>query len=119
MYFSKLTSVQQQTNTCQATSVLAPLQDFLKAFREIKNCVSACNQHGLYKKLEEQQTELEMCEKALADYKESKRRAFPRFYFVSSNDLLDILSNGTQHAWPALVPSFDVLSLEGTDLTAA
>ena len=35
-----------------------------------------------------------MCEKALADYMESKRRAFPRFYFVSTADLLDILSNG-------------------------
>ena len=31
---------------------------------------------------------------ALADYMESKRRAFPRFYFVSTADLLDILSNG-------------------------
>ena len=34
------------------------------------------------------------CEKALADYLETKRRAFPRFYFVSSTDLLDILSKG-------------------------
>lgn len=32
---------------------------------------------------------------ALADYMESKRRAFPRFYFVSAADLLDILSNGS------------------------
>lgn len=36
----------------------------------------------------------QMCQKALSDYMESKRRAFPRFYFVSSADLLDILSNG-------------------------
>lgn len=35
-----------------------------------------------------------MCEKALADFMESKRRAFPRFYFTSTQDLLDILSNG-------------------------
>lgn len=39
-------------------------------------------------------THPQVCEKALADYMESKRRAFPRFYFVSTADLLDILSNG-------------------------
>ena len=29
---------------------------------------------------------------------EGKKRAFPRFYFVSTNDLLDILSNGNNPA---------------------
>jgi dynein heavy chain len=37
---------------------------------------------------------LRECEKALTDYLETKRRAFPRFYFVSPTDLLDILSKG-------------------------
>jgi hypothetical protein len=40
----------------------------------------------------------QVCEKALADYMESKRRIFPRFYFVSTADLLDILSNGNNPA---------------------
>jgi len=37
---------------------------------------------------------LKICEKALNDFLDGKRKAFPRFYFVSVNDLLDILSNG-------------------------
>lgn len=39
--------------------------------------------------------QLEMCEKALQDYLETKRIAFPRFYFVANADLLDILSKGS------------------------
>lgn len=41
---------------------------------------------------------MKVCEKALNDFLDSKRRAFPRFYFVSVNDLLDILSNGNAPA---------------------
>jgi dynein heavy chain, axonemal len=35
---------------------------------------------------------LERCEKALSNYLESIRRIFPRFYFVSPSDLVDIIS---------------------------
>ncbi|XP_063574371.1 dynein axonemal heavy chain 17 [Pongo abelii] len=58
------------------------------------NVVEATNQPGLYDKLEALKKSLAICEKALAEYLETKRLAFPRFYFVSSADLLDILSNG-------------------------
>ncbi|XP_008590720.1 PREDICTED: dynein heavy chain 17, axonemal-like [Galeopterus variegatus] len=58
------------------------------------NVVEATNKPGLYDKLEALKKSLAMCEKALAEYLETKRLAFPRFYFVSSADLLDILSNG-------------------------
>ncbi|XP_012590395.1 PREDICTED: dynein heavy chain 17, axonemal-like [Condylura cristata] len=58
------------------------------------NVVEATNKPGLYKKLEGLKKSLAVCEKALAEYLETKRLAFPRFYFVSSADLLDILSNG-------------------------
>ena len=63
-------------------------------FEKSKNVVKATNQPNLFNKLEKLQGQLSLCEKALAEYLETKRLAFPRFYFVSSADLLDILSNG-------------------------
>ena len=39
---------------------------------------------------------MDICEKALNEYLETKRRAFPRFYFVARTDLLDILSKATK-----------------------
>lgn len=39
----------------------------------------------------------------MAEYLEVKRLAFPRFYFISSADLLDILSNGTNPQLVSLV----------------
>ena len=56
--------------------------------------MDATNRPKLYERLEALQGQLSLCEKALAEYLETKRLAFPRFYFVSSADLLDILSNG-------------------------
>ena len=59
-----------------------------------KNVIEATNKPNLVERLEAIQGQLTLCEKALADYLETKRLAFPRFYFVSSVDLLDILSMG-------------------------
>lgn len=61
---------------------------------QIKNAMKFCTIQGLLKRLEKIEKELKVCEKALNEFLDSKRRAFPRFYFVSVNDLLDILSNG-------------------------
>ncbi|GBF96391.1 dynein heavy chain axonemal [Raphidocelis subcapitata] len=80
--------------TARFARIDADVRSVLREFRGTQNCVACCNREGLLKFLESQQAALEVCEKALADYMESKRRAFPRFYFVSTADLLDILSNG-------------------------
>lgn len=69
-------------------------QELVKEVEKTKNVVDATNIPNLYDRLENLQGQLTLCEKALAEYLETKRLAFPRFYFVSSADLLDILSNG-------------------------
>ncbi|CAG9859865.1 unnamed protein product [Phyllotreta striolata] len=72
-------------------------REFKEILRDMSanlNIVRATNKFGLSEKLEELLKDLILCEKALNDYLDMKRLAFPRFYFVSSADLLDILSNG-------------------------
>lgn len=70
------------------------VKTILKEGEHTKIAVTFCNQNNVFQRLEEVQKQLTLCEKALNDFMDSKRRAFPRFYFVSPADLLDILSNG-------------------------
>ncbi|CAL8367474.1 unnamed protein product [Boreogadus saida] len=60
------------------------------------NVVQVTNRPGYQEQLEALQQRLSVCEKALAEYLETKRLTFPRFYFVSATDLLEIVSKGTQ-----------------------
>lgn len=62
---------------------------------EKKNVRDGCNTDGYLDKLESIQEQLELCKKSLADFLDGRRRQFPRYYFVSEADLLDILSNGS------------------------
>ena len=74
-------------------------QIFTELMREmalVPKVIEATSRPRLGEELENIQSNLSLCEKALAEYLEAKRLAFPRFYFASSADLLDILSNGNQ-----------------------
>ncbi|KAG5856708.1 hypothetical protein ANANG_G00010770 [Anguilla anguilla] len=74
----------------------ADFKDLMFGSAKTKNVIEATNKPKLFERLEDLQNRLALCEKALAEYLETKRLAFPRFYFVSSADLLDILSKGSQ-----------------------
>ena len=64
-------------------------------------CYTSDLLRGLLPTLLEQ---LEMCQKSLTAYLETKRAEFPRFYFVSDPTLLEILSLGCDP--PSVVPHF-------------
>ena len=72
------------------------MKTILRAANTTPVIIELCNKEGLESRLLELQKQLATCEKALDEYLEQKRRQFPRFYFVSIPDLLDILSKGGQ-----------------------
>uniref|UniRef100_A0A182IVR3 Dynein beta chain, ciliary n=4 Tax=Anopheles atroparvus TaxID=41427 RepID=A0A182IVR3_ANOAO len=74
----------------------AEFKIMMEEMSKTSNVIHATNREGLVEKLDTLQSQLALCEKALAEYLETKRLYFPRFYFVSSADLLDILSNGNR-----------------------
>ncbi|KAL7826037.1 hypothetical protein SRHO_G00337750 [Serrasalmus rhombeus] len=71
-------------------------QELMTNIVKTANVIEVTNQPGYLEKLETLQQRLSVCEKALAEYLETKRLTFPRFYFVSAADLLEIVSKGTQ-----------------------
>jgi len=74
------------------------VKTILKIAGKTGGVLDSCNRSGLLAKLEHLSEQLELCKKSLADFLDGKRRQFPRFYFVSEADLLDILSNGSTPA---------------------
>ncbi|KAK0416096.1 hypothetical protein QR680_012296 [Steinernema hermaphroditum] len=57
--------------------------------------VSLCSRQSLRRTLEQIIDQLNRCQKALNNFLEEKRKAFPRFYFLGDDDLLEILGQST------------------------
>ena len=58
------------------------------------NPIEVCTAQGREDAFFKCQGSLELCQKSLSDYLEVKKKKFPRFYFISAVDLVDILSKG-------------------------
>lgn len=66
----------------------------LKDASEKQYTIVFCDQDWVLKSFDNVYNQLQVCEKALNKFMAEKQKCFPRFYFTSSSDLLDILSNG-------------------------
>lgn len=71
------------------------VRKILKKAWKTFNVREACTEVGLIKRLEGIVEKLELCKHRLKEFLDGRRRQFPRFYFMSEADLLDILSNGS------------------------
>ncbi|CAE8610871.1 unnamed protein product [Polarella glacialis] len=60
--------------------------------RENPKIIDICATEGLLEKWRECNVTLDMVQKGLEDYLETKRNGFARFYFLSNDELLEILS---------------------------
>jgi dynein heavy chain, axonemal len=72
----------------------ADVKMLLKEAKKKEFAIVFSTQAGYLEKIEQANEKLVKCEKALQRFMDAKRTCFPRFYFVSPADLLDILSNG-------------------------
>ncbi|VDI54361.1 Hypothetical predicted protein, partial [Mytilus galloprovincialis] len=64
----------------------------MKTARDNPQVISLCPDNRLLDNLRESNKLLEQVQKGLSEYLETKRNAFPRFYFLSDDELLEILS---------------------------
>jgi dynein heavy chain, axonemal len=75
----------------------------------LKNIVKACTHPGMLAAFMDMDARLEKIQKSLENYLEAKRQQFPRFYFLSSDDLLEILGQAKdpQNVQPHLKKCFE------------
>ncbi|EQC31947.1 hypothetical protein SDRG_10462 [Saprolegnia diclina VS20] len=68
-------------------------KELLLRAHETPLCMKATAQPGLIETLVKHNASLEKLRKSLEDYLETKRMAFPRFYFLANDELLEILAH--------------------------
>lgn len=83
----------------------------MKQTNENPNCMRRGTQPELAEKFRKWNESLDYIQKQLEDYLESKRTAFPRFYFLSNDELLEILAEtrNVQAVQPHMMKCFDAI----------
>ncbi|KAI9363382.1 dynein heavy chain and region D6 of dynein motor-domain-containing protein [Zopfochytrium polystomum] len=90
-------------------------KDIMRKVARNPNAMKSGTMPGLLESLQQNNVLLDQIQKCLEDYLESKRLLFPRFYFLSNEELLEILSQtrNPQAVQPHLGKCFDAIkSLE-------
>ena len=57
------------------------------------NVIEACHAENRIETLRTLSDRLDLCQKSLSDYLDTKRNAFPRFFFISDDELLSVLGS--------------------------
>ncbi|XP_076809994.1 dynein axonemal heavy chain 6-like [Clavelina lepadiformis] len=83
-------------------------RELMRRTEDRPNALRAATGPGVLEVLQSCNSNLEKIQKCLEDYLELKRLAFPRFYFLSNDELLSVLSHGRDPAsvQPHLVKCF-------------
>jgi dynein heavy chain len=70
----------------------------MQGVSEDPNAMHACQQDGMLESVTNMEAKLDKIQKSLDQYLETKRMVFPRFYFLSNDDLLEILGQSRDPA---------------------
>ena len=86
-------------------------KEILNRMRIERAVIKATQHPGILEELNDMNVQLEKIQKSLDMYLETKRQSFPRFYFLSNDDLLEILGQAKDPAsvQPHLKKCFDNL----------
>ncbi|KAM6971776.1 dynein axonemal heavy chain 6 [Aplochiton taeniatus] len=87
-------------------------KEIMRKVNRLPNALRAATQPGLLEVFQNNNALLDQIQKCLEAYLESKRNIFPRFYFLSNDELLEILAQtrNPQAVQPHLRKCFDAIS---------
>lgn len=88
-------------------------KEIMRKVNRLPNALRAATQPGLLEQFQNNNALLDQIQKCLEAYLESKRVIFPRFYFLSNDELLEILAQtrNPQAVQPHLRKCFDAIAL--------